>query len=213
MAKKKDKEEEIDFEEKQVPEKPKSKSEGIKLPVLIGIIAGIIIIPIIVLIVLFKVFIAPTVNQQNNEQQTSTQVNSKNDSEGERNNAKPKGKVTLTNDQMKLVILQETGRITTNPKGSSSYAVVNLGIEMFIEDEKEAEELRKDPEKSILWKKVFSRSREVITNTIGNYTLDDLKVINRDSLKYTFYDKLFPIFTQEKVVLVEVILQEFMMQE
>lgn len=113
----------------------------------------------------------------------------------------------------------ETGRITTNPKLSSRFVVLNLG--MFFselpkseeEEEKPKEEAKKgEPESfSPYGKKFDGMVRNIINSQIGSMSLEELQ-IPRDSLTNLFKKRLRPLFSQQEARLKEVAIIEFIVQ-
>jgi flagellar basal body-associated protein FliL len=146
--------------------------------------------------------------QQNGQAQATQAVKSEGTEDKSKDN-EGYDDTKISEEDEKATLYQETGRITTNPKGSSSYVVINLGLN-FIPREKEIkEELAKEPDKALTWKKVLAETKDHITTIMGNYSFEDLKQINRDTLKGTLLRDLQPIFKKEKIFLRNVLLQEF----
>ncbi len=177
-------------EERQNEQKTKSeeKSTGMKLPVMIGIILGILIVNAAIIYLLFNLLLAPNIGNQQN-QSTKTEKhdseNSVNEDEFD-NTAKP--------------IFIETGRITTNPKFSDKFVVVNLGLEFNSKEHTQE-----------LAPALLAKIRGVVNSTFANMTVDEIHN-QRDSLNIIFLNNLKSVFRKEKKLLREVIIQEFIIQ-
>lgn len=110
----------------------------------------------------------------------------------------------------------ETGRITTNPKASSRFVVLNLGM-FFLEEPKgedeEPKEGKKDEAESFspYGKKFDGMIKNIINGQIGSMSLEELQ-IPRDSLTNIFKQRLRPLFGQQKARLKEVAIIEFIVQ-
>jgi len=113
----------------------------------------------------------------------------------------------------------ETGRITTNPRSSPRFVVLNLG--MFFsttpheegEEEEHKEEKKEEgtPSFSPYGKKFDGMIKNIINSQIGGMSLEELQ-IPRDSLTLLFKKKLRPLFSQQESRLKEVAIIEFIVQ-
>lgn len=200
----------MEANEKQVPEKPK-KSGGMKLPMVIGIIFGVIVTQVILIFVLFKLFLGQpaTVTPDGTVVQQTTEKSEKNSKKIEKTEEEEE---ILTEEEQQKIQFQETGRITTNPKSSSAFVVINLGLYFLAKDEKINEEFKKEIDKSPVWKRLSSDTKEIVNITFGNYTVEDLRSMKRDSLKTIFMKQLKPVFKTSKIILKDVKLIEYLIQ-
>jgi hypothetical protein len=115
----------------------------------------------------------------------------------------------------------ETGRITTNPRASTSFVVINLGmifkVNAVAEGEKKAEGESKEKETtappiSPFGKRFDGMLRNEINSELGRLTVDEMQ-IPRDSLSNMLKTKLLPLFKNEKSFLKEVVIVEFIIQQ
>lgn len=105
-----------------------------------------------------------------------------------------------------------TGRITTNPKMSTQFVVVDIGLDFYVND-KLSKDIKKDkPEESPEMLKPLSAVKGEINNLLGSYTVEELQAMPRDSLQSRIKGKLTNVFTQNKMMLKDAILQEFIIQ-
>ncbi len=178
-------------EEKQTEEilNKEKKSSSMKLPIMIGFIAGILIINAGIIYLLFTLLISPTLTTQDTS-----------DSENSQTEIQQENTFETEFDESHKPIFKETGRITTNPKNSDRFVVVNLGIEF--KSKEKLEEL----EPALL-----AKIRGTINSTFANMTIDEIHS-QRDSLNIIFQNNLKPIFQKEKKLISEVIIQEFIIQ-
>ncbi len=112
----------------------------------------------------------------------------------------------------------ETGRITTNPRMSSNFVVINLGL-FFIKEKSGEEEAPPEGEGkeatatsfSPFGKKFDGMLRNIVNSQIGSMSLEELQ-IPRDSISKVFIEKLKPLFRQQKTKLKEIAIVEFIVQ-
>lgn len=199
---------------KQEPEKPQKKSGGLSLPVIIGIGAGVLIILVVVILFAVKMMLNTVVESQigavqpNNEQQTPPKE------EKDMSNIEYYKMMadndTVSDEDAKYM---ETGRITTNPRGSTQFVVVNLGIsyrDKTSEDDGKKKEKNDEPDDKK--RKFEALIRNAINNQIGDMTVSELQQIRRDSLRSIFKESLTPVFVSNRIFLRDVILVEYIIQ-
>ncbi len=205
-----------DLQEKQIPEKPKVAKNGMSPIVMAGIIAGIVIVTVVIIFIGFSIFILPSINQGgHNSGKDSIESNEKSEDE-----SKIKGESKFGNDLSFLteeekanIIFDVTGRITTNPKNDpSKFVVLDLGISFLPREEKDLLELKGEKANSKLWKMIMAETRHIINSSIRNLTIEDLESTPTDSLVKIFSKELDPIFTSKKILLTNVLIQEFIIQ-
>jgi len=206
----KEKKAEPELQDKQVPEKPRLKSSGMSMLTLIGIIAGVVIIQVVIVILVIKLFVVPSVDNGNgNDDKTKTEKVDQKDIEAE----KLKKQEEQAKEEKEL-IYENTGRITTNPRGSTDLVVVDLGLEFKFEGEAPKP---KEKETSILPEKLMARIKGTVNSIIGSYSSEQLNQ-NRDTLVVIFKDKLKEIFKSiliedKKILLKNVYITEFIIQK
>lgn len=177
-------------EEKQSEQKTtgEAKSSGMKLPIMIGIIVGILVVNAAIIYFLFNLLLAPSISNQHGEPAKKEKQ------------ADEETKLEEEFDESHKPVFVETGRITTNPKFSDKFVVVNLGLEV------KSKEHSNELEPALL-----AKIRGVVNSTFANMTVDEIHS-RRDSLDIIFLNNLKPVFKKEKKLLSEVIIQEFIIQ-
>lgn len=178
--------------EKQEPQKPK-KGGGMSMPVMAGVIAGVIIVNAIIIVIVFKLFISPSISsggeaKKGKTEQAAEEKKKKDESEG------------------KETLFAESGRITTNPKNSEKFVVINLGIEYYMSEDAPAAEGEKG-----LPPKILAYVKGSVNQTIGSMSAEDVHM-KRDSLASIFQKILTPTLKKEKMNLKNIIMQEFIIQ-
>jgi hypothetical protein len=209
-------------EETQQPEKPKKKKAGLSMPILIGIIAGIVLLLIVGVVFFMKIFFIDPLKHDvaNGGNQKEELANSE--------EAKKKAAEKLDEEFEKLVAeglaenveekLIQTGRIITNPRGSTSYVVLDLALiykfkklegEPKKEEKKEGEGAKGEGSQEEQIMNISIKS--IVSSTLGGMTIPELQD-RRDSLESVFHEKLKPVFKKEKKILTEVKISEFIIQ-
>ncbi len=184
-----------------VNKEPKEKKEQkpIKLPFIIGIIAGAVrLLVILGRFVFFPMIVhGVTAGSKDSQKKYSSQKRGEFDGLDE-----------------KLAQLTSSGRITTNPRSSAQFVVVDLGITFIPKNEDVLKELKeskgkesKDLNESSLPPKLLARTKGVVNSVLGSFTVEELHII-RDSLPEIFRRNLKPVFREKDLYVKEVILQE-----
>jgi flagellar basal body-associated protein FliL len=221
MAKEEKEQKQAEEQEKQIPEKPKKKSGGMSMPMLLGVIGAIVIFQAVLIFLLFKFFIAPQPAPAEGEHAKTEQTEHESDDED-----KPKSKDwkydEFTLDE-KLVQLYETGRITTNPKNSDKFVIIDLAIIYIVKDQETLEEIHAEKaaagggghggeeDHSLFTHKQRIRIKGTINNILGSYS-DEQLFAQRDSLPSIFKHGLAGIIDDHRMKVKEVIVQEFIIQ-
>jgi hypothetical protein len=195
---------------KQEPEEPKKKA-GLSLPVIIGIGAGVLIILVVVILFAVKMMLNSVVGTQPVDIQTTEQqhkpVEDKDISDVEYYKRMVDEDKISDNDSKYM----ETGRITTNPRASTQFVVVNLGLSyrtgLGVDDA-----AKKAAETDDQKRRFEALIRNAINNQIGDMTVGELQQIRRDSLTSIFKEKLVPVFIYNRIFLRDVILVEYIIQ-
>ncbi len=195
---------------KQEPEEPKKKA-GLSLPVIIGIGAGVLIILVVVILFAVKMMLNSVVGTQPGETQTTEQehkqVEDKDLSDVEYYKRMAEEDKISDNDSKYM----ETGRITTNPRSSTQFVVVNLGLSyrtgLGVDDE-----AKKEAESDDQKRRFEALIRNAVNNQIGDMTVGELQQIRRDSLTSIFKERLIPVFINNRIFLRDVILVEYIIQ-
>ncbi len=205
-----------DLQEKQIPEKPKVVKNGMSPIVMAGIIAGIVIVTVTVIFIGFSIFILPSINQggHNLGKDSLAYFESSDGGKSKKANSKFDNDLTFLTDEEKAnIIFDVTGRITTNPKNDpSKFVVLDLGLSFLPREEKDLLELKGDKSNSKLWKMIMAETRHIINSSIRNLTIENLESTPTDSLVKIFSKDLDPIFTSKKILLTNVLIQEFIIQ-
>ncbi|MCO5249855.1 MAG: hypothetical protein M9949_00350 [Candidatus Kapabacteria bacterium] len=195
---------------KQEPEEPKKKA-GLSLPVIIGIGAGVLIILVVVILFAVKMMLNSVVGTQPGDTQTTEQehkqVEDKDLSNVEYYKRMAEEDKISENDSKYM----ETGRITTNPRASTQFVVVNLGLSyrtgLGVDDE-----AKKEAESDDQKRRFEALIRNAVNNQIGDMSVGELQQIRRDSLTSIFKERLVPVFINNRIFLRDVILVEYIIQ-
>lgn len=197
----------------QEPLKKEKKSLGVSLPLMIGAAAGILVI--IVLGVILGVFFASKF--------MGVQHSGGGTEKGKTENVSKTKENTEGADEDYLakledIVLMETGRITTNPKGAASvFVVVNFGFEFRLMDKENSEYKTLVKEGAVnmehpIMKKMMARIRSTLNNMIASYTKEEL-LEKRPEIPELVKKELRPVFRDYELQLVNVTIQEFIIQE
>lgn len=222
MAKEEKEQKQAEQQEKQIPEKPKKKTGGMSMPVLLGVIGGIVIFQAVLIFLLFKFFIAPQQPVQEGktaDNEKTEKVEESEEGHGEKNADWDYQEFTL---DPKLVHTYETGRITTNPKNSDKFIIINLGIDYVVKNEEALEEIKEElaahsggheeeGAPSLFTHKKKIRIKGKINSILGSFSVDQL-FAQRDSLPSIFKKGLSEVINNHQMKIREVIVQEFMIQ-
>ncbi len=194
------------------PLKKEKKSLGVSLPLMIG--AGVGILVIIILGVILGVFFASKF--MGVQHPGGAPEKGKTEKVAKSDTAEEEGEEYLS--KLEDIAIMETGRITTNPKGAASvFVVVNFGFE-FKKMDKENKELKTlvnegavNMEHPVI-RKMMARIRSTINNMIASYTKEEL-LNKRPEITELVKKELRPIFRDYELLLVNVTIQEFIIQE
>ena len=203
-------------EAKQEPERPKKRKTMLSLPIMI--IIGVVVLAVLIGGTLFAV------NMMVSSQVETLMANV--DSTGGKGGHQKVEKKAHSEEDAAMAELEEqdyldevpttyfeTGRIITNPRSSSSYVVLNLGLE-FREKPKEGEkaaEVKQGAEMTPEMKRLMAKIKDVINTRIASMSESDIEA-KRDSLKLFFKNDLIPIFKKDKKFLKDIILVEYIKQ-
>jgi hypothetical protein len=193
--------------EKQASDKPKRNPGELGFMQILIFLGGTVVLLFVLLIIGYFIFIKPDLQKittAGGEDKAKTE-NVKKDSESE----------TVNPDEFKKEENERfisTGRITTNPKMSTQFVVVDFGLDFYVSDLL-GKSIKKDkPEESSEMLKPLSAVKGEINNLLGSYTVEELQAIPRDSLQSRIKSRLINVFTQNKMMLKDAILQEFIIQ-
>lgn len=201
------------FEDKQVPEKPK-KQGGISMTVVIGVVFGGLIVMVALIFVLFKFMIVPAINQAPAPAVgTEGAVAVKEHDNKKEHGDEEEEDADMSEEEEKKLVFMETGKIIANPKGNfEKYVILNMAMQFIPKDEKLVAELKKEADKVTEWKKLLAGTKEIVTNTFGNYSVEEIGQMRKDSIKVMLFKQLKPLFKEEKIKLKSITLQEFLIQ-
>ncbi len=192
--------------------KPKKSGGGLSTPVWIGIIAGALILNVATIILGIKWVVgdSATADSEAGGKEHTEKVDKEHTGDGEFDEDQEYDDLEEENvlhgdENLKF---KETGRITTNPKGSTSFVILNLGLEYR---ERKTEEGGgghggadggPDP--------VMARVKGVINSTVGSLTVEELQ--DREALRTKLRDEIRKVYKKHKIYLRDVLLIEFLIQ-
>lgn len=192
----------------QEPEKAKKKKkEGMSLPIMIAIAVGVIIVQVVLIVVVVN-FLSPKSESEQiaEKDKKKTESLKKKASEDEFFQEDTEEEDFFAQEKERKYI--ETDKIITNPKGSSKFVVINLGLEYkFKPDVPETEQT---PD-SDLMRKVMAKLKALVIQDLGSHTLEEISN-QRAEYNTTLRDKLRPIFKESKIFLRNVYIVEFIIQ-
>lgn len=214
MAKK---ENEVSAEEKpaetEEKEKPaKKEREPLGLPVILGIIFGILLILVLSVRFIILPYVVDGLNPELRKEKEKAEK-----AEKAKAAADPLSIMSPEFKEKETKTL-ETGRITTNPKGSTQFIVINLATIYIPKDEDALEALNKENGKvkegegvPPAFTQTMIRAKGVVNSVLGSMTVEELQS-NRDSLRKVFVKEFKELFGEKKCIVRDVIIQEFMIQ-
>jgi flagellar basal body-associated protein FliL len=150
----------------------------------------------VIIVLLFNFLIVPSLNSGSDGNSGEKAKKEKAEKEAHKNAEMDKKKQ-----------FQSSGRITTNPKASAQFVVIDLGFEYAPLGEEEVEAKEGEGFEPGLQAKI----KGTVTRTLGSMTAEEL-TSRRDTLDKIFFKNLKPVFKEEKFMLHSVILQEFIIQ-
>ncbi len=201
--------------EKQVPEKP-PKKQGMSLPLIIGAAVGVLVIVVLGVVlgvVVASKYFAPPASEANEEGGKK-----KTEKRAARDDFYDEDEESSYLSKLDDVLLIETGRLTTNPRGGSSvFVVLDLHIE-FKKMDQGNKALKDIADKSgvvnmehIILKKMMSRIRSSINQLIAGMTEAEIHE-KRTELPELIRTQLRPVFRDYELMLGRVMITEFIMQ-
>jgi len=194
-------------EKKQQPEKPKKKSDGLSMPILIGIISGVIIVNIVIVVLVIKLVFPPAGGEENTQHGKESKVEKTETDEYEF--GEDGGEEFF--EKQKAIRHMETGRITTNPKGSEQFVILDLWLEYVVSEKVLEDHHEEYKEESDLMEKLFTRVRAEVISFVGSLTVEQINAI-RPELPEKLREHLSDMFKKNKIKLREVIIKEFIIQ-
>lgn len=221
MAKEEKEKKQTEEQEKQIPEKPKKKSGGMSTPVILGIIGGIVVFQAVLIFFLFKFFIVPQQQPVEHDAAHAEKDRAAEVKDEEKDHENKNWEYDEFTLDPKLVHTYETGRITTNPKSSEKFVIVNLAIEYIVKNEESLEEINAElaahgggddeGDPSLFTHKKKIRIKGKINSMLGGLSVDEL-FAKRDSLPSIFKEGLAEVINDHHMKVKDVIIQEFMIQ-
>jgi|GEM_PF-3942182 hypothetical protein len=200
MAKKKESDD-GDIQEKQEPEKPKKKSTGLSLPMIIGIVFGVVLVQVILIIVIFKFVIAPapqTVAETEDSHKTEQVDKHKTSDEDED---------YLSEEDKKKLINYEITNIAATPKGMDRSVFIDINFTCLPKEEELVKELSKEFDKTMVGKSLIADMKYKINEKFSGYTKEELDNISRDTISARLMADLKPIFLKEGVSLKKILVK------
>ncbi len=203
-------------EEKQEPEKPKKKKAVLSLPMMI--IIGVVILAVLIGGTLFAVnmMVSSIVDSKLSGVDTTKKHGEVEKVKKEKSEEEKMAEELEAEDYFdeKPTSYLETGRIITNPRSSSTYIVLNLGLEYrqkLAEGEEPKEGAAAETDASPEMKRLMAKIKDVVNTRIASMSESDIEA-KRDSMKIFFKNDLTPIFKREKKFLKDLILVEYIKQ-
>jgi len=215
-------------EEVQQPEKPakkKKSSGGLSLPMMIVIGAGTLIVLVGVSLFAINYMVNNIIDKKLGSVSDTTKTHSHED-EANKKLKEHKKELDKTFKELEEeeyfeteegVSYMETDRIVTNPKFSTRFAVIRLGLsyrEKVAEGEGEAEgghEEAKEGEVDHKAQKYQAQIKSIINDMIGTMTEEEIQQ-QRQNLPIIIKEKLTPVFKKQKKYLRDVLIVEFIIQ-
>lgn len=195
------------LEEKQEPEKAKKKKGGMSLPVMIAIGVGAIVVQVVLIIVVVN-FVLPKsgddASHKKTEELTEKQKQKQEDEKFFEGDTEEEDFFAEEKERKYL----ETDKIITNPKGSTKFVVVNLGLEYKFKPDVPEPEQAAD---SDLMKKLMARLKTTVIQDIGSKSVDEIHN-SRSTYNTMIKEKLKPVFKESKIFLRNVYIVEFIIQ-
>lgn len=202
---------------KQAPVKPKKRGGGgeVKMSVLIGTIIGTVVLMAAVFFAVFwfgiKPYLSGGAEEGKNKKADTVAVES--DGVDELEDLDDPEQDFLHGEVGVHFI--RSGRITTNPQGSSQIILLDLGMEFRAKEDDERfpdGEVVKDMETKPEFARMLANVKGKINSMLGSFTVQDLYETHRDTLTKKFKETLKPVFRKEKLYLRDIILMEFLIQ-
>lgn len=211
-------------EPKQEPATSKKEKSGLPVPIF-GLV-GFVVVLIVLVVNLFMILaiksevksISEAILTGNLPIKEATQENAKKEKSIEEDEDDPLDNVgKYVADENANYF--ETGRITTNPRMSSSFVVINLGVFFKEKEKKDAAAGQGNKEAksnetagfSPFGRKFDGMLRNIVNSQIGSMSLEELQ-IPRDSMSKLFKERLRPLFRQQDAQLKDVAIVEFIIQ-
>ncbi|MGA2296257.1 MAG: flagellar basal body-associated FliL family protein [FCB group bacterium] len=210
MAKEKDEQEEtLDKKgDKKAEEKPKLKPGELSFMQIIIIVGGTVVLMFVLFLVGYLMIIKPDLEKLN----AGDNKDAKGKPGAVAQDASKEGEKVTGLDKEENERFISTGRITTNPKMSPQFVIVDIALDFFVNDDQSKEIKKEKTEESSALHKPMAEVKGEVNNLLGSYTVADLQTMQRDSLQMLFKNKLKNVFTKNKMALKDAILQEFIIQ-
>lgn len=195
------------LDENQEPEKSKKKKGGMSLPVMIGIGFGAIVVQVVLIIVVVNFVLPKSGADEANHKSEKMTEKQKQKSEDEKFFEGDTDEEDFFAEEKERKYL-ETDKIITNPKGSTKFVVLNLGLEYKFKPEVPEPERAAD---SDLMKKLMARLKTTVIQDIGSKSVDEIHN-SRSTYDVMIKEKLKPVFKESKIFLRNVFIVEFIIQ-
>ncbi len=203
-------------ETKQEPERPKKRKTVLSLPVMI--IIGVVVLALLIGGTLFAVnMMVSSIVETKLSGADSTGSKGGDHAKVEKTRSPEDAAMAELEEQEFLgevpTIYFETGRIITNPRGSSRFLVLNLGLEYRekVSEEGGGEEAKKEEGMSPEKQRLLAKIKDIINSKLGSMTESELET-NTDSLRIFIKNDLSLLFKKEKKFLKDVLFVEKIIQ-
>lgn len=203
-------------QEPEKPEKPRKQKVGLSMPIIIGGVLGILLL--LFAAVVLGGFVATKLFSPENAGEKTEKVEEKPKSPEEEHfdegdaNKEDEEKRYFEEHPSKFA---ETGRITTNPKNSSQFVVINIGLEFREESKEEADDGHGGGGGTeTLPPKILARIKGIVIQMLGSMTIVELQQ-NRGKLSEMLFEEIKPVFLQyrsKKMFLRDLVIVEFIIQ-
>lgn len=192
----------------QEPEKAKKKKkEGMSLPVMIAVGIGAIVVQVVLIVVVVNFLLPKSDKDHDADKKAKQHEASKKHNEDEAFFKEDSEEEDFFAEEKERKYL-ETDKIITNPKGSSKFVVLNLGLEYKFKPDVPETEQAAD---SDLMKKLMAKLKTIVIQDVGNKTIEEIHT-GRNDYNLKLRDKLRPVFKESKIFLRDVYFVEFIIQ-
>lgn len=195
------------LDDKKESDKSKKKKGGMSLPVMIGIGVGAIVVQVVLIIVVVNFVLPKSGGEEDKHKTEKMKEKEKAKSEDEKFFEGDSEEEDFFAEEKERKYL-ETDKIITNPKGSTKFVVVNLGLEYKFKPDVPEPEQAPD---SDLMKKLMARLKTTVIQDIGSKSVDEIHN-SRSTYNIEIKDKLKPVFKESKIFLRNVYIVEFIIQ-
>jgi hypothetical protein len=184
--------------EKQEPEIIKKTSQGLSLPVIIGIVCGVIIVNVVIIIVVFKFVLAPS-SQTSTASQSTPQKSEATEKISKSSDEMDEGQ--LSEEDKEKLILWEIKNIPATPHGMDKSAFFTVKFVCIPKEKKLYEKLSKKFDEDVTGKSLIAETEFKVNDIFSKYSREQIEKYNRDSLNIMLFKQIKPAFDKEDITL------------